>query len=188
MKLIVGLGNPGKKYQNTRHNIGFTIIDFYIEKNNIILNNDKFDGKFGTFFHNGEKIIIAKPLTFMNNSGNFVASVVAYYGIELKDILIIVDDKDQETGSFKLKVNSSSGGQKGIKSIIELLGTKDFLRLKVGIGKPHQNQDTASFVIANFTKVQINDVKNNFETFNKIIGDFIIGKDTKELLNTYNGK
>ena len=131
MKLIVGLGNPGKEYVNTRHNVGFIVLDYY-------LGHVKYKEKFNGLYYEldkGEKIIFLKPQTFMNNSGDCVKKFVDYYKIDSNDILIIHDDLDLEIGKIKYKYNSSSGGHNGIKSIINMLGTQEFLRLKIGISK-----------------------------------------------------
>ena len=130
MKLIVGLGNPGKQYENTRHNIGFMVLDNYLK-------NEKWGNKFNAMYVekniNGEKVFFVKPLTFMNNSGNAVGEFVRYFDILASDILVIQDDLDLAVGNYKLKVHSSSGGHNGIKSIISCLDNQDFPRLKVGI-------------------------------------------------------
>ena len=148
MKLIIGLGNPGKDYQNTRHNVGFLVLDGY-------LNASDWKEKFNALYHeeriNGEKVIFVKPLTYMNLSGDAVVKYVNYYDVNIEDILVVHDDLDLPFSTYKLKKNSSAGGHNGIKDIINCLGTKEFLRLKIGISK-NNNVDTRDFVLGKFSK------------------------------------
>ena len=137
MKLIVGLGNPDKEYDKTRHNVGFMVIDNYLGSVNW---SNKFNALYCEKVINGEKIIFVKPLTYMNNSGNAVGEFVRYFNIDNKDILVIQDDLDLNVGDYKLKMHSSSGGHNGIKSIIASLGNQDFPRLKVGIGSVKKDE------------------------------------------------
>lgn len=166
MKLIVGLGNPGKEYEATRHNIGFKVIDAFIHKHNIKLNKNKYTGE----FYKGDGVIIGKPLTYMNNSGNFVQPIARFYKIDPKDILIIYDDMSYKAGEAKMKKNGSSGGQNGMKDIIIKMGTEDIPRLKIGIGRPKNGGK--NHVLGKFTTLQIqelNKIKNELvqavETF-----------------------
>jgi len=135
MKLIVGLGNPGKKYENTRHNTGFLVIDSILKKLNLELDTEKFKALYTIYNHNGEKVIIVKPLTFMNLSGEAVIQIMNYYDISVDDLIIIHDDLDLPVGKVRLRKGGSSGGQKGIGNIIELLKTSDIKRIRVGIDK-----------------------------------------------------
>lgn len=188
MKLIIGLGNPGKKYEKTKHNLGFIILDNYLLNKNIILDKKKFNGKYTKTKLFEEDVIFAKPLTFMNNSGSFVASLISYFNIRLEDVLIIVDDKDQKLGVMKFKNNSSSGGHNGIKNIIELLGTKEFKRLKIGIGEPKVNEKTTSFVLKEFVKKELEVINLKLPLILELIDDFIKGVEFSKLENKYNGK
>ena len=181
MKLIVGLGNPGKEYENTRHNIGFMTLDNYL--GNISWKNDKNAYTYKTKINN-EDVLFIKPTTFMNLSGIAVSHYVNYYKIALKDILIIQDDLDLDLGATRLKISSSSGGHNGIKSIIEHLNTKDFLRLKVGISKP--NNDIIDFVLSKFNKEELQELNNTFTKTNNIINDFINNENIERLMNKYN--
>ena len=167
MKLIVGLGNPGKEYEKTRHNIGFMVLDDY-------LGNVKWSNKFNALYYESfvgtEKVIFVKPLTYMNNSGNAVGEFVRYYNI----------------GLYKLKVNSSSGGHNGIKSIISSLGTHSFPRLKVGIGSVKKDE-VIDYVLGKFSKKEMEILNNEFSTFRKIIESFVnVGID--KTMNVYNTK
>jgi len=177
MKLIVGLGNPGKEYDNTRHNIGFIILDKY-------LGNVKYKKKFnGEYFESGN-VIYLKPQTYMNNSGECVSKFIKYYNINLDDLLVIQDDLDIEVGKYKFKENSSSGGHNGIKSIIHNLGTNSFFRMKVGILTDNKN-DVIDFVLGRFSKKELDLI--NFDNLVNSIDDFInYGKEY--VMNRYNGK
>ena len=155
MKLIVGLGNPGREYKNTRHNIGFMVLDEYL---------GKVDWKHKTetdFYQTeifNESVIFLKPLTYMNLSGLAVKKIVNFYKINVNDILIIQDDLDLEVGKYKIKRNSSAGGHNGIKSIITELNTDSFARLKIGIGKSI-NIPTDKYVLSKFSDEDLNKVK-----------------------------
>ena len=181
MKLIVGLGNPGEEYENTRHNVGFMVLDKYIDpssykkKDNYLISEKLVDG---------EKYYFVKPLTYMNESGQAVRKVVDYYKIDISDILIIYDDMDFNIGSIKLKASGSSGGHNGIKSIIKCLGTEDFKRLRVGISKPEG--DKINYVLGKFTRHDLGNLYYVFMYTNKIIDDF--GKMSFDnLMSKYNG-
>ena len=180
MKLIVGLGNPGKKYENTRHNIGFLLVDKY-------LGDVSFKDKFSALFYKttiyGEDVIFIKPTTFMNLSGDSVIKFVNYYNINIEDILIIQDDIDMNVGTYKLKKNSSSGGHNGIKSIENVLKTNSFLRLKIGVLNEYK-KDTIDFVLGSFNKDELDKIYN-LDT-NKVI-DLFIKSNGEDILNTYKG-
>jgi len=182
MKLIIGLGNPGKEYDKTRHNVGFLIADSFVEDNKWSKNEyaEYISGELET-----SKFIFIKPKIFMNISGKAVNHFMKYYKIDVKDILVIHDDLDLESGMFKLKHNSNSGGHNGIQSIIDSIGTNEFLRLKVGISKP-KNQEASEFVLKKLPKKDILMLEKNQETFNNMIVDFITGVNAEDLMNKYN--
>ncbi len=181
MKLIVGLGNPEKKYDNTRHNIGFMVLDNYLGK---VDYKSKFNGLYYEKNINNEKVIFLKPQTYMNNSGLSVFEFVNFYKISLKDILIIQDDLDLDIGMIKFKFNSSSGGHNGIKSIINCLGSQEFSRLKIGINNEYK-KDTIDFVLSKFSKKDIE--KLDFDKINNAINDFL-SNDINYVMNIYNRK
>ena len=158
MYLVVGLGNPGKEYEGTRHNIGFEAIDYLSDKYNIELNREKFKGVFGEGFIQGKKVILLKPTTYMNLSGEAVRAVMDYYKIAIEDILIVYDDLSLELGRIRFRANGSDGGHNGIKSVIQHLGTKDVARLKIGIG-PQPNIPSEVFVLQNFSKEELDNLK-----------------------------
>lgn len=183
MKLIVGLGNPGKEYDKTRHNVGFMVIDNYLGNVNW---SNKFNALYCEKVINGEKIIFVKPLTYMNNSGNAVGEFVRYFNIDSKDILVIQDDLDLNVGDYKLKMHSSSGGHNGIKSIIASLGNQDFPRLKVGIGSVKKDE-VIDYVLGKFSKSELEILNTLFNTFDKIINSFI-NEGIDKTMNVYNTK
>lgn len=154
MKLIVGLGNPGQPYQKTRHNLGFMVLDEFLKRNNFpdFKLSKKFKSKITEGILNQKKIILAEPQTFMNNSGQAVLALSHFYKIKPKDILIIQDEIDLSLGKIRLSENRSSAGHKGIQSIIEALGTKDFSRIRIGINNQKPDQlPTEKYVLQNFT-------------------------------------
>jgi len=147
MKLVVGLGNPGKGYENTRHNIGFNFIDFYLKYKNIIpIWKNKYKGEFFITEIDGEKIIFLKPMTYVNLSGNCVKKIFNYYDISIDDVLVVCDDLDLSVGYFKFKMGGSSGGHNGLKDIEKNLGTTQFKRIRIGIGND-KLIDTKDYVL-----------------------------------------
>ena len=175
MKLIVGLGNPGKEYDNTRHNIGFMIVDNYLGDVNY---TNKFNGMVYEKNIEGEKVIFLKPTTFMNNSGISVRAAVDFYKIDIKDILVIHDDLDLPFATIKLKSNSSSGGHNGIKSIINHLGSQEFNQFKFGITNEYKN-DIIDFVLGKFSKEELANI--DYQLINNIIDDYLKNGMTKTM-------
>ena len=145
MKLIVGLGNPGKKYEHTRHNMGFDVVDLFSELAQIDIDKDAFKGLVGRGKVFDEDVYLLKPQTFMNLSGESVREIVSYFKIPKEDIIVIYDDLDLEPGKIRLRLSGSSGGHRGIQNIIEQLGTENIKRIRIGIGKP--NYDTIDYVL-----------------------------------------
>lgn len=152
MKLIIGLGNPGKQYEHTRHNIGFECIDALAKKWDTSLNQTKFNGMYTSIIRPEGKVILLKPLTFMNLSGECVRPLMDYFDIDIEDIIVIYDDLDLETGKLRLRQKGSAGGHNGIKSLIHHLGTQEFNRIRVGISRPPQGMKVADYVLAKFSK------------------------------------
>jgi len=179
MKLIVGLGNPGRLYRLTRHNLGFLALDNYIKANRLAF---KVDNKSEICIH--DDVIYLKPMTYMNESGSEVGRIVRYYKINLEDILVIHDDKDINFGQYKLKGNGSSGGHNGVHDISEKLGSQDYLRLKVGINN-ERNYDTSAFVLSKFSRPERKELPDLLDHFNHIIDDFV-KMESIELMNKYN--
>lgn len=182
MKIICGLGNPGKEYENSRHNAGFIIIDNYINSNDW---KEKFNALYCVKKVNNENIIFIKPLTFMNLSGDALIKFKNYYDVDSKDIMVIRDDLDLPIGSYRLKYDSSSGGHNGIKSIINNLGTEKFLQLKIGISKA--DNSVVDYVLGKFSKNELDEIMKNLELYNKIIDEFI-KNDYDFVISRYNKK
>ena len=139
MKLIVGLGNPGKEYENTRHNCGFRVLDAFSNVSQIDIEKEGFKGIYGKGIINNETVILLKPLTYMNLSGESVREIVNFYKIKTEDILVIYDDMAIRPGVIRIKKNGSSGGQKGMQNIIDNLKTEEIKRIRIGIGEPLYN-------------------------------------------------
>jgi PTH1 family peptidyl-tRNA hydrolase len=150
MKFVVGLGNPGGEYVETRHNVGFRVIDELAKALHVKLNQKKCEAKLAETQFNGEKVILAKPLTYMNNSGRVVSPLVAEYGGEVKDLIVIFDDVSLGTGKIRIRRGGTSGGHKGVESVIEELHSDEFPRIKLGVGPPPDDVDLAQFVLSNF--------------------------------------
>lgn len=186
MKMIVGLGNIGTRYDETRHNTGFMVVDQLAR-----------DYHLGAFTHlkqeavavsgmiNGEKVMLVKPTTFMNDSGRAVGPLVDYYDIDLDDLVIVNDDLDMPVGKVRLKTHGASGGHNGLKSIISALGTKSFNRVKVGIDHP-QHGTVVSHVLGKFSKEERPKFDQAVEQAEHALEDWINGEDFAKLMNTYN--
>ncbi len=150
--LLVGLGNPGKEYENSRHNCGFRALDTLAAKLGCSIDKGKFQGLYGQTTYGGNKLYLLKPLTYMNLSGRSVAQLAAYFHIPPQRIIVLFDDISLEPGRLRIRPNGSAGGHNGIKSIISELGSQDFPRVKIGVGaKPHPDYDLADWVLSNFS-------------------------------------
>ena len=185
MKLIVGLGNPGKEYENTRHNIGFMAIDNYVKLHNLGDFKEKFNGLFLKYQLGDEQVILVKPLSFMNLSGDVVRKYVDYFKVDINDILIIHDDLDMPVGKIKLKFGGSSGGHNGIKDISLKLGTEDYKKLKVGIAN-NKNMDTKDYVLGRFKKKKKVLIDEAIIETGTIIDDYF-KYPFNDLMSRYNG-
>lgn len=151
MKLIVGLGNNGVIYKNTRHNVGFSVIDTIANKMNIKLVKEKF----GAVYYANDDFVLMKPMSYMNLSGESVAKIMQFYKIKSKDILVICDDLDIKLGQAKIKISNSSGGHNGVKNVIEKINTSEFYRLKIGIGRPeNKDMEISKYVLERFDSNQ----------------------------------
>ncbi len=150
MKLIVGLGNPGKKYANTRHNVGFRVIAELHSRFGSPRPSTKFESELVQVTHQGQKCLLQSPLTFMNLSGKSVRGVTDFYKIPVTEILVICDDFNLDLGRLRFRPGGSAGGQNGLKDIIQRLGTQDFARLRVGVGKPPAGWDVSNYVLGKF--------------------------------------
>ena len=154
MKIIAGLGNPGREYENTKHNIGFRIVDEVSRRYDVLCRQKKFKSLFGSGTIGGEKCVLLKPQTYMNLSGEAIRRAVGFFETPLEELLVVCDDFHLSLGKLRMRRGGSSGGQKGIRSIIELLGTEEFPRLRVGIGDVTHG-DPKDFVLSPFKKCEI---------------------------------
>ncbi|MGE5390646.1 MAG: aminoacyl-tRNA hydrolase [Deltaproteobacteria bacterium] len=153
MKVIVGLGNPGKKYSNTRHNIGFKVLEEVARRHGVHKEESRFDALIAHIILNGQKVLLVKPLTYMNLSGKAVQPVLHWYKADLSDLIVVFDDMDLPVGSLRLRADGGSGGHKGLTSIIERLGSREFSRLRLGIGRP--SDDAIDWVLGTFAPDEI---------------------------------
>lgn len=184
----MGLGNPGSKYQFNRHNIGFMVLDRLGEKINVKFKKEaKFNGEMAEVKTAQSKTILLKPLTYMNLSGNSVKLVVDYYKISFDNIIVVYDDLDLETGKFRIRLKGSAGGQKGMASIIEKLGTQEIPRLRMGISKP-DFQNISDYVLSDFPKEQIPLITETIDKASEALELFINGSTLQQIMNKYNKK
>ena len=186
MKLIVGLGNPGKEYENTRHNMGFIFLDNFAEVHNTNIDKEKYNGLYSQTIINGEKVILLKPLSYMNLSGEVVKRYVDYFKIDVNDILVISDDLDLTFGKIRLRPDGSSGGHNGLKNIALHLGTEKFKRLKIGISND-KSIDTKDYVLGKFSKEEKEKINNLKEEISNILFDYL-NTDFDKLMCKYNKK
>lgn len=171
MKLLVGLGNPGTKYKNTRHNMGFMSVDLLAESLGIDIDKNDFKGLYARFKYKQEDVILFKPQTFMNLSGEALVQIKQFFKVEDEDIVVVYDDLDLEPGIIRLRLSGSSGGQKGMQNIIELLGTQDIKRIRVGIGKP--TYDAVDYVLGRATGEEKEKLEQAIVTASKALKDIL---------------
>ncbi len=160
LKLLVGLGNPGREYEQTRHNVGFMVIDELAKRWNLSYNQTKFNGLFSSHMVGTEKVILCKPLTYMNLSGECVRPLMDYFKMDIDDLLVIYDDLDLPVGKIRLRVKGSAGGHNGIKSLIHHLGTDQFKRIRIGIGRPQNGQKVTDYVLGRFISEEQPDIQH----------------------------
>lgn len=184
MKLIVGLGNPGKEYEMTRHNCGFRVIDSFADSFGIDIDKEDFKGIYGRTKYNGEDIIIFKPLTYMNLSGTAVQEIVHYFKIDINDIVVVYDDLAIKPGQIRIRLNGSSGGQKGMQNIIENLNTENIKRIRIGIGEPQF--DTIDWVLGKPSGDDAKKIDGAIEQAVKAIREFLI-HDFQNAMSKFNG-
>jgi PTH1 family peptidyl-tRNA hydrolase len=154
VKILVGLGNPGIFYRMTRHNIGFQVIDRLAETNQISIRTKRFKSLYGKGEVDAQEVVLAKPMTYMNRSGEAVKKMADFFHLRIEDIIVVHDDLDLPFGRLRFKRRGGDGGHQGIRSIIEWMGGNNFLRLKVGIGRPPQGMDSAKYVLERFNKIE----------------------------------
>lgn len=185
MYIIVGLGNPGKEYEKTRHNTGFITLDKLAYKYNIDINKEKFKAIVGSGIIEGEKVVLVKPQTFMNLSGEAVYEVLDFYKEDVKNVIAIFDDIDLPVGSIRIKDKGSAGTHNGVKSLVKELGSKEFKRVKIGIGKPSGNIDLIGHVLGKFSSEEFSVIEksadNAVDAISLILKDGIL-----KAMNEYN--
>ena len=187
MLIIAGLGNPGKEYENTRHNAGFMVMDALAEKIGADISEKKHKALCGKGVIGGEKVILMKPQTYMNSSGESIRAAADYYKVDPEDILIVYDDISLAPGQLRIRAKGSAGGHNGLKNIIYLLGRDDFARVKLGVGeKPHPDYDLADWVLGRFTKEQGEALEQACSHCDDIVRLFVAGR-LDEAMNRYNG-
>ena len=188
MFLIAGLGNPERKYNNTKHNVGFDAADALAKRYDISVNSLAMKGVYGKGLIEGEKAMILKPLTYMNLSGNAVRAYIDYYNLDPEtELIVIYDDKDLPVGQIRVRKSGSAGGHNGMKSIVSCLGTQNFTRIRIGIGQCPEKWDMADYVLSPFSK-------SDREIIDAMIGEavnaavMIIKGDTDRAMERYNRK
>lgn len=187
MYVVVGLGNPGKKYDITRHNIGFEVVDEFARQNNIKMNKTKFKAVIGEGHIHGEKVVVVKPQTFMNLSGESVMRIKEFYDLPLDNLIVVYDDIDVDPGKLRIRKKGSGGSHNGMRNIIYLLKEDTFPRVRIGVGRPRPGQNLADYVLGRFTKDEqallIPIVKDAVSAIETIIRD-----DADLAMNRYNIK
>ena len=185
--LVVGLGNPGKEYEKTRHNCGFRALDVLAEKLGCKIDKGKFQGLYGQVSYNGRKLLLLKPLTYMNLSGRSVLQLSAYFHVPPQRIIVLFDDISLEPGRLRIRADGSAGGHNGIKSIISEVGSQDFPRVKIGVGgKAHPEQDLADHVLSTFSASEEKALASALERAADAVL-CIIEKGVPEAANRFNG-
>ena len=186
--LIVGLGNPGREYEKTRHNVGFRTIDRLSEKLGCRVDKGKFQGLYGQTSYNGNKLLLLKPQTFMNLSGRSVLQLSAFFKVPPQRIIVVFDDISLEPGRLRVRADGSAGGHNGIKSIIQELGSQAFPRVKIGVGaKPHPDFDLADWVLSTFSANEEKTIQGAFDRAADAALS-IIDRGVPETANRFNGK
>jgi PTH1 family peptidyl-tRNA hydrolase len=184
VKLIVGLGNPGKEYQGTRHNVGFEVIDTLARRHGIRLRKRLCKALIGEGTIGGEHVTLAKPLTFMNLSGEAVAELAHRYRLETQDIIVITDDVNLPLGRLRIRTRGSSGGHKGLRSIIQSIGSEDFPRIRIGIGQPEQT-NMVDFVLSRFSRSERRIVREAIERAADAV-EVILAEGIEQAMNRFN--
>lgn len=186
MYVVVGLGNPGKQYENTRHNVGFNVIDILAKEYGISVSKIKHKALIGEGRVGSEKVLLVKPQTYMNLSGETLIDIYNYYKVDMENIIVIYDDIDLDVGKIRIRKKGSGGTHNGMRSIIKCLGANDFPRVRVGVSKPKPGQDLADFVLSRFRKEESDDVELGLEKAAKAV-DVMIRDNIDLAMNKYNG-
>lgn len=188
MKFIFGLGNIGVKYENTRHNIGFMAVDHYAHLHQATFTGTKLFAQVAQITVDGEKVLLVKPTTYMNDSGQAVRAFLDFYAGEIEDVLVLVDDMDMPFGKLRFRAKGSAGGHNGLKSIMAHTNSQSFLRLKFGLGHPQHTQEAViKYVLGKFKAEDMTTVNDLLDRSSQAIDDWIAGASVSDLSNRYNG-
>ena len=188
MKCIVGLGNIGKRFELTRHNIGFEVIDYLLERNQFTLDKQKFKGAYTIERIAGEKVMFIEPLTLINLSGEAVGPLMKYYDIDIDDLLVLYDDLDLPQGEIRLRQKGSAGGHNGMKSIIQALGTDQFKRIRIGVDRPSNGMAIVDYVLQRFSDQEMKTMNKVIEHSARAVEAFIETSRFDNVMNEYNGE
>lgn len=188
MKCIVGLGNIGKRFESTRHNIGFEVIDYMLAQHNFTLDKQKFKGAYTIERIGQEKVMFIEPLTMMNLSGEAVAPLIDYYNIEVEDLIVLYDDLDLPQGEIRLRQKGSAGGHNGMKSIIQMLGTDQFKRIRIGVDRPSNGMAIVDYVLQKFSKTERVIMDKVIDHSARAVEAFIETSRFDNVMNEYNGE
>ncbi|GBY81222.1 TPA: aminoacyl-tRNA hydrolase [Staphylococcus aureus] len=188
MKCIVGLGNIGKRFELTRHNIGFEVVDYILEKNNFSLDKQKFKGAYTIERMNGDKVLFIESMTMMNLSGEAVAPIMDYYNVNPEDLIVLYDDLDLEQGQVRLRQKGSAGGHNGMKSIIKMLGTDQFKRIRIGVGRPTNGMTVPDYVLQRFSNDEMVTMEKVIEHAARAIEKFVETSRFDHVMNEFNGE
>ena len=187
MYIIAGLGNPGKQYDRTRHNVGFEVIDLLADRMGISVTEKKFKGLYGKGMLAGEKVVLLKPQTYMNLSGESLREAADFYKVEPENIIVIHDDIDLEPGQLRLRAKGSAGGHNGLKNIIAHLGTQEFLRIKVGVGAKPRGMDLADYVLGRFSSGEQAMMEEAYRDAGDAV-ELLLSEGMEKAMNRYNMK
>lgn len=186
MYVVVGLGNPGSKYKETRHNVGFSVIDILADRYNTKVNKIKFKSLYAETKIGGEKVLLVKPQTYMNLSGETVLEISRFFKVPIEDIIIVLDDIDIDFGTVRVRQKGSAGSHNGMKSIIALLKDDKLPRVKIGVGRPESGRDLADFVLGKFSKDEVIKISEALVKAADAVECFV-KEDINSSMNKYNG-
>lgn len=188
MKVIVGLGNPGAQYRATKHNIGFVTMDELAYREKVEFNQTKFEADVAQLFFNNEKVLLVKPQTYMNESGRAVRPLLDYYHVSEEDLLVVYDDMDLPEGTIRLREKGNAGGHNGVKSLIQHLGTNQFNRIKIGIGRPSGRETVVNYVLSPFHKKDHETMLVAVKTAADAVDYWLQGHSFTQAMNQFNQK
>lgn len=186
MRLLVGLGNPGAEYELTRHNIGFIFLNFLADRHGIALKYEKkWDAEVGRGTVEGQPVMLVKPLTYMNRSGLAVGKIVRYFQLEPDTVVVFHDELDLPFGACRLARGRGAGGHNGIKSLMEHLGSRDFIRFRIGVGRPPASRPTAGFVLSRFSRAETQALEKLLTFFEEGL-ELLLSRDLQTAMNRVN--